>query len=89
VDYCKDPFASPEQVLRYLSRYAHRVAISNWRLVSADDKNVSFGWKDYRIDGPERWKTMTLAAHEFIRRFLIHPPQGLPPHSPLWVVRQH
>ena len=59
-------------MLRYLSRYAHRVAISNWRLVSADDKNVSFGWKDYRIDGPDRWKTMTLAAHEFIRRFLMH-----------------
>jgi hypothetical protein len=50
----------------------HRVAISNRRLVSADDKTVSFRWKDYRIDGPDRWKTMTLAAHEFIRRFLMH-----------------
>ena len=72
VVYCKDPFAGPEQVLRYLSRYTHRVAISNRRLLSADDKNVSFRWKDYRIDGLGRWKTMTLAAHEFIRRFLMH-----------------
>ena len=72
VVYCKDPFAGPEQVLRYLSRYTHRVAISNRRLVSADDHGVSFRWKDYRIDGPDRWKTMTLMPHEFIRRFLIH-----------------
>ena len=72
VVYCKDPFAGPEQVLRYLSRYTHRVAISNRRLVSADDNGVAFRWKDYRIDGPGRWKTMTLAAHEFIRRFLMH-----------------
>jgi hypothetical protein len=59
-------------VLRYLSRYTHRVAISNRRLVSADDKGVAFRWKDYRIDGPDRWKTMTLSPHEFIRRFLMH-----------------
>ena len=80
VIYCKDPFAGPEQVLRYLSRYTHRVAISNRRLVSANDDGVAFRWKDYRIvpearlrhDGPDRWKTMTLTAHEFIRRFLIH-----------------
>jgi hypothetical protein len=72
VVYCKDPFAGPEQVLRYLSRYTHRVAISNRRLVSADDTGVAFRWKDYRVDGPDRWKTMTLAAHEFIRRFLLH-----------------
>jgi len=72
VVYCKDPFAGPEQVLRYLSRYTHRVAISNRRLVSADDNGVAFRWKDYRIDGPDRWKTMTLTAHEFIRRFLMH-----------------
>ena len=72
VVYCKDPFAGPEQVLRYLSRYTHRVAISNRRLVSANDDGVAFRWKDYRIDGPDRWKTMTLTAHEFIRRFLIH-----------------
>ena len=72
VVYCKDPFAGPEQVLRYLSRYTHRVAISNRRLVSADDNGVAFRWKDYRVDGPDRWKTMTLTAHEFIRRFLMH-----------------
>jgi hypothetical protein len=59
-------------VLRYLSRYTHRVAISNRRLVAADDGGVSFRWKDYRIEGPGRWKTMTLAPHEFIRRFLMH-----------------
>jgi hypothetical protein len=71
VVYCKEPFAGPEQVLRYLSRYTHRVAISNRRLVAADG-GVSFRWKDYRIEGPGRWKTMTLAPHEFIRRFLMH-----------------
>jgi Putative transposase/Transposase zinc-binding domain len=72
VVYCKDPFAGPEQVLRYLSRYTHRVAISNRRLVSADDNSVAFRWKDYRVDGPDRWKTMTLHPHEFIRRLLMH-----------------
>jgi Putative transposase/Transposase zinc-binding domain len=72
VVYCKDPFAGPEQVLRYLSRYTHRVAISNRRLVSADNNGVAFRWKDYRIDGPDRRKTMTLHPHEFIRRFLLH-----------------
>jgi hypothetical protein len=72
VVYCKEPFAGPEQVLRYLSRYTHRVAISNRRLVAADDGGVSFRWKDYRIDGPGRWKTMTLTPNEFIRRFLMH-----------------
>jgi putative transposase len=72
VVYSKKPFAGPEQVLRYLSRYTHRVAISNRRLVSADDNGVAFRWKDYRSDGPERWKTMTLHPHEFIRRFLTH-----------------
>ena len=70
--YCKPPFAGPKQVLRYLSRYTHRVAISNRRLVAADDGGVSFRWKDTRIEGPERWKTMTLAPAQFIRRFLIH-----------------
>jgi hypothetical protein len=59
----------------------HRVAISNRRLVAADDGGVSFRWKDYRIEGPGRWKTMTLTPHEFIRRFLIHVlPKGLPSH---------
>jgi hypothetical protein len=72
VVYTKEPFAGPEQVLRYLSRYTHRVAISNRRLVAADDGGVSFRWKDYRIEGPGRWKTMTLAPLEFIRRFLMH-----------------
>jgi hypothetical protein len=72
VVYCKEPFAGPKQVLRYLSRYTHRVAISNRRLVAADDGGVSFRWKDYRIEGPGRWKTMSLAPHEFIRRFLMH-----------------
>jgi len=72
VVYCKEPFAGPQQVLRYLARYTHRVAISNRRLVTADDGGVSFRWKDYRIEGPGRWKTMTLTPHEFIRRFLMH-----------------
>jgi hypothetical protein len=65
-------FAGPKAVLAYLSRYTHRVAISNGRLIAADAKAVTFKVKDYRIDGPGRYKTMTLDAHEFIRRFLIH-----------------
>jgi hypothetical protein len=72
VVYCKAPFTGPEQVLRYLSRYTHRVAISNRRLVAADDDAIAFRWKDYRVNGPDRWKTMRLQPHEFIRRFLIH-----------------
>src|ERR1700726_3040515 len=72
VVYCKAPFAGPEQVLRYLSRYTHRVAISNRRLVAADDDAITFRWKDYRVNGPGRWKTMRLDPHEFIRRFLLH-----------------
>ena len=72
VVYAKEPFAGPEPVLRYLSRYTHRVAISNRRLVAADDGGVAFRCKDYRLDGPDRWKTMTLAPFEFIRRFLMH-----------------
>jgi Putative transposase/Transposase zinc-binding domain len=72
VVYAKEPFAGPRQVLRYLSRYTHRIAISNRRLVSADENGVTFKYKDYRIEGPARYKTMTLAADEFIRRFLIH-----------------
>src|SRR5208337_425261 len=55
--------------VRYLSRYTHRVAISNRRLIAADHAGVAFRWKDYRIDGPGRWKTMRLHPHEFIRRF--------------------
>lgn len=57
---------------RYLSRDTHRVAISNRRLIAADDGGVSFRWKDYWVEGPERWKTMTLKPHEFIRRFPMH-----------------
>ena len=70
--YSKRPFGGPEEVLRYLARYTHRVAISNRRLMACDDKGVTFKWKDYRIEGPERYKIMTLTAGEFIRRFLIH-----------------
>jgi hypothetical protein len=66
----KRPFAGPEQVLRYLSRYTHRIAISNNRLVDINDGKVQFRWKDYR-DG-NRQKLMTLDADEFIRRFLLH-----------------
>ena len=72
VVYAKKPFGGPEQVLAYLSRYTHRVAISNRRLLSANAATVTFKYKDYRIDGLERFKTMTLATGEFIRRFLIH-----------------
>jgi hypothetical protein len=69
---CKRPFGGPKEVLRYLARYTHRVAISNRRLIACDEKGVTFKWKDYRIEGPDRYKVMTLATHEFIRRFLIH-----------------
>src|SRR5258707_2079489 len=72
VVYCKAPFAGPKQVLRYLSRYTHRVAISNRRLIAADGNAIAFRWKDYRTNGPGRWKTMRLHPHEFIRRFLLH-----------------
>ena len=72
VVYAKRPFAGPEAVLAYLSRYTHRVAIANSRLVTCDDDTVTFKWKDYRAKGRERYKTMSLVAHEFIRRFLIH-----------------
>jgi len=72
VVYAKKPFAGPEAVLAYLSRYTHRVAISNRRLIAAGESGVTFTYKDYRLEGPERYKTMTLTAHEFIRRFLMH-----------------
>jgi Putative transposase/Transposase zinc-binding domain len=72
VVYAKKPFGGPQAVLAYLSRYTHRVAISNRRLISADETGVTFKWKDYRIAGPGRYKTMTLPTHEFIRRFLMH-----------------
>ncbi len=72
VVYAKRPFAGPEAVLAYLSRYTHRVAISNSRLVAVDDRGVTFRWKDYRAHGRTRYKTMTLATEEFMRRFLLH-----------------
>jgi hypothetical protein len=72
VVYAKKPFAGPEAVLAYLARYTHRVALSNSRLIAAGAQGVTFKFKDYRVEGPERYKTMTLSAHEFIRRFLLH-----------------
>ena len=72
VVYAKRPFAGPEAVLAYLSRYTHRVAISNSRLVAMDERGVTFRWKDYRAKGRTRRKTMTLDADEFMRRFLLH-----------------
>jgi hypothetical protein len=72
VVYAKPPFGGPEAVLAYLSRYTHRVAISNNRLVSADASTVAFRWKDYRIKCGDRQKVMRLATSEFIRRFLMH-----------------
>jgi Putative transposase/Transposase zinc-binding domain len=70
--YAKSPFAGPEAVLAYLARYTHRVAISNSRLVGLDERGVTFRYKDYRSNGRERFRTMTLAPSEFIRRFLLH-----------------
>jgi len=72
VVYAKPPFSGPEAVLAYLSRYTHRVAISNRRLIAFDETGVTFRYKDYRRDGPARQRVMTLAPHEFIRRFLLH-----------------
>ena len=78
VVYAKRPFAGPAAVLAYLSRYTHRVAISNRRLLALDERGVTFRWKDYRAERRTRHKTMTLATDEFIRRFLIHVlPRGL------------
>jgi hypothetical protein len=70
--YTKRPFAGPKPVLTYLSRYTHRVAISNSRLIAHDGRRVTFKVKNYRIEGPGRYTTMTLEAGEFIRRFLMH-----------------
>ena len=72
VVYAKRPFAGPQAVLAYLSRYTHRVAITSSRLVAMDERGVSFRWKDYRAKGRTRHKTMTLAPQEFMRRFLLH-----------------
>jgi len=74
----RPPFAGPKSVLAYLSRYTHRVAISNRRLIKADANAVTFKVKNYRRNGPERYTTMMLSPHEFIRRFLLHVlPKGL------------
>src|SRR5258705_8065057 len=70
--YAKRPFAGPRAVLAYLSRYTHRVAISNHRLIAADQRSVTFKVKNCRIEGPGRYTTMTHDVGEFIRRFLIH-----------------
>jgi hypothetical protein len=72
VVYSKRPFGGPQAVLAYLSRYTHRVAIANSRLITFDKQGVTFKWKDYRIERRDRYKHMTLATDEFIRRFLIH-----------------
>src|ERR1700758_4565364 len=72
VVYAKPPFAGPEAVLAYLSRYTHRVAISNRRLMAFDETGVTFRYKDYRRNGADRHRVMTLDADEFIRRFLLH-----------------
>ena len=72
VVYAKRPFAGPKAVLAYLSRYTHRVAIANSRLISMNEHGVTFQWKDYRLKGQQRYKTMTLSCYEFIRRFLLH-----------------
>lgn len=72
VVYAKEPFAGPKAVLAYLARYTHRVAISNSRLIHIGADGITFRVKDYRVDGPGRYKTMTLEPHEFIRRFLMH-----------------
>ena len=77
VVYAKPPFGGPQQVLQYLGRYTHRVAISNQRLLALEDGQVSFQWKDYREpDKQQQSKTLTVSADEFIRRFLLH---TLPP----------
>jgi hypothetical protein len=68
----KPPFAGPEAVLAYLARYTHRVAISNSRLIALDERGVTFRYKDYRRDGQARYRSMTLSADQFIRRFLLH-----------------
>jgi hypothetical protein len=72
VVYAKRPFAGPSAVLAYLSRYTHRVAISNSRLLALDGRGVTFRWKDYRAKSRTRYKTMTLSSEEFMRRFLLH-----------------
>ena len=87
--YAKPPFAGPEAVLAYLARYTHRVAISNSRLIALDERGVTFRYKDYRRNGQVRYRTMTLAADEFIRRFLApRSAEGVSSHPPLRAARQ-
>lgn len=87
VVYAKPPLGGPKQVLAYLGRYTHRVAIANSPLIGMEEVRVAFRWKDYRHRG--RTKVMTLHAHEFIRRFLLHTlPDGFPSHPTLRLPRQ-
>jgi hypothetical protein len=72
VIYAKEPFAGPKQVLAYLARYTHRIAIANSRLLELDETHVSFRWKDYRVNGVQKNKIMRIEIGEFIRRFLLH-----------------
>jgi hypothetical protein len=72
VVYARRPFSGPKAVLEYLSRYTHRIAISNSRIIDYDQHTVTFKWKDYRLKGKQRFKNMTLSVDEFIRRFLMH-----------------
>jgi len=72
VVYAKRPFAGPSQVLAYLARYTHRIAIANSRLLEVDDNHVSFRWRDYRENGEHKGKVMRVDAGEFMRRFLLH-----------------
>jgi hypothetical protein len=86
VVYAKPPFGGPQQVLKYLGRYAHRVAISNNRLLDFSDGDVTFAWKDYRHES--RSKTMQLDGDEFIRRFLLHVLPSIPANPPLRTSRR-
>jgi hypothetical protein len=88
VVYSKRPFGGPDAVLAYLSRYTHRIAIANSRLVAFDGERVTFKWKDYRAKADARYKLMTLHADEFIRRFLIRPARRVPSHPSLRPLRQ-
>jgi Putative transposase len=72
VVYAKRPFAGPQAVLAYMSRYTHRVAISNSRLLALDERGATFRWKDYPAKGKTRYKAVTLSPQEFMRRFLLH-----------------
>src|SRR6516225_3865110 len=81
--WAKPPFSGPEAVLAYLARYTHRVAIANSRLIAPDERGVTFRYKDYRRNGQERYRTITLSADQFIRRFLARSAKGVSSHPPL------